>query len=762
MELRKSPLQPVYTGERMSTSIFCVYNLAKRVFLSSKVTVADTVSQPLKVLKDLVALDAESGLWLTPMHGRPTIPKLFPYDLAYLNDDFQVVEIVEVVPGIEFPPHRPEVTSAVVLPPETLRSTQTGLGDPLIVCAKEDIQERLAGAGHAIQDSIAKNGAASASPEKRVSTETNGDTRAASGAPGVETIVAGDPVCTGRIPPPPPPAPPTETPVAGPEIPAVSITEVLIEKPHAGERQVQGVVEHRAGLEDLFANWVDSPSAPPSWITQKARERESAAPSALDESFSYKASAGETTETHTNGHPKVGTPAPGQDGREPSSARPAAISSRVEQPQTAVPIMPPVKSVTPPVKSPTATRIPQGQPITTSTIGQYGIWHLSAPTAAPNTPLPGRTGQFPIKGSVGTNGGSNGASRTTEEKGDAPAAPLRNTPALPITASETVRAESVLEIQGEPKKLEEKTPPSFRTLGLPQNVELSALKPAPESMSKESHAQISSDWTEPAVADGESPIQSGEIIEPAKPGPANLATAIGDKNERTEAPGPSTRLQEPSPIPAPEKKVFASNSRPQGKVNPAWPTARDVPGAKLDRKNTSEQQDELAVTLPMPRLLKPGQGQKEKLKISIQRVEANGKHGKEAQGFGARLKRWLNPIPSSKSDRRRALRRYVPGMVAFYYTGGAPKPHEVADISMSGFYLLTEDRWVPETMIRMTLQKPCAKGERKQSITVLSRIIRRGSDGIAAEFVMQESLDSSSRDVLPSQATDRFALARFL
>ena len=101
-------------------------------------------------------------------------------------------------------------------------------------------------------------------------------------------------------------------------------------------------------------------------------------------------------------------------------------------------------------------------------------------------------------------------------------------------------------------------------------------------------------------------------------------------------------------------------------------------------------------------------------------------------------------------------------MVAHYYTGGAPRPHDIADISMTGFYVLTQDRWMPDTMIQMTLQKPCAKGERKQSISVLSKIVRRGTDGVAAEFVMAESLDPQSRDVLPSQATDRFALARFI
>ena len=101
-------------------------------------------------------------------------------------------------------------------------------------------------------------------------------------------------------------------------------------------------------------------------------------------------------------------------------------------------------------------------------------------------------------------------------------------------------------------------------------------------------------------------------------------------------------------------------------------------------------------------------------------------------------------------------------MVAHYFTGGAPRGHEIADISMTGMYLLTGDRWMPGTMIQMTIQKPCAQGERKQSMNVLSRIIRRGSDGVAIEFVMPDALSHIGHDIQPSQATDKFALARFL
>jgi hypothetical protein len=100
--------------------------------------------------------------------------------------------------------------------------------------------------------------------------------------------------------------------------------------------------------------------------------------------------------------------------------------------------------------------------------------------------------------------------------------------------------------------------------------------------------------------------------------------------------------------------------------------------------------------------------------------------------------------------------------VAYYWTGGSPKAHRVADISETGFYLVTEDRWVVETMIQMTLQKSGANGQRKVSMSVLTKVIRNGKDGVGTEFVMSESLDLHSREMLGARGTDRRILGRFL
>src|ERR1700761_689034 len=103
----------------MDSRVFCVYNLARRVFLSSKVVVADVVNQPLKVLNLLVSgpgLDAKSGLWLTPLDGDFAVPRVIPFDLIYLDANHRIAEIVEVTPSVKFPAHRRDFASALILP----------------------------------------------------------------------------------------------------------------------------------------------------------------------------------------------------------------------------------------------------------------------------------------------------------------------------------------------------------------------------------------------------------------------------------------------------------------------------------------------------------------------------------------------------------------------------------------------------------------------------------------------------------------------
>ena len=132
--------------EGMETRICCAYNLSRGCSISSSVTVADSVLEPLKVLKTMVglAIDAKSGLWLTPLLHTPTMTRLFPFDLVYLDADLRVIEEVELVPEASFPQFNREVTSALIVPLHTLAFTGTGKGDQLLICTQEELAIRLA------------------------------------------------------------------------------------------------------------------------------------------------------------------------------------------------------------------------------------------------------------------------------------------------------------------------------------------------------------------------------------------------------------------------------------------------------------------------------------------------------------------------------------------------------------------------------------------------------------------------------------------
>ncbi|MFZ0747213.1 MAG: hypothetical protein WAM85_22610 [Terracidiphilus sp.] len=118
-----------------------------------------------------------------------------------------------------------------------------------------------------------------------------------------------------------------------------------------------------------------------------------------------------------------------------------------------------------------------------------------------------------------------------------------------------------------------------------------------------------------------------------------------------------------------------------------------------------------------------------------------------------RFMRWLDadrtePPELGPTDRRRSRRHALPGLVAYYFTGGSPRAHKIGDISDTGFYLLTEERWIPETVMRMTLQRTGTKGDNpNDAITVISKVVRWGADGVGYEFVLSDAVEFTSEKV---------------
>jgi hypothetical protein len=115
------------------------------------------------------------------------------------------------------------------------------------------------------------------------------------------------------------------------------------------------------------------------------------------------------------------------------------------------------------------------------------------------------------------------------------------------------------------------------------------------------------------------------------------------------------------------------------------------------------------------------------------------------------LQRWWSPDP------RRAPRERAPGLAAYYWNGVAPKAHSVRDISETGLYVVTEERWYPGTLILMTLQNTQAGGEiAERSISVLSRAVRWGNDGVGLQFVLNEDQNKGTMDGVNKRELTRF------
>lgn len=124
-----------------------------------------------------------------------------------------------------------------------------------------------------------------------------------------------------------------------------------------------------------------------------------------------------------------------------------------------------------------------------------------------------------------------------------------------------------------------------------------------------------------------------------------------------------------------------------------------------------------------------------------------------------RVLRWLFP----EVNQRRAVRFSTPGLVAYYWTGGAPHSYQVGDISATGLFLLTKERWAPGTLIQMTLQKQDGRRDiRETSICVLSEVVRWGENGAGFNFILRDQENALEHGLLPTEAVDKKSVERFL
>ena len=111
---------------------------------------------------------------------------------------------------------------------------------------------------------------------------------------------------------------------------------------------------------------------------------------------------------------------------------------------------------------------------------------------------------------------------------------------------------------------------------------------------------------------------------------------------------------------------------------------------------------------------------------------------------------WLYPelelesVEKRQREHRRAPRVADPGLIGYYFSSGNSEPHPIRNFSVWGFYMVTEEKWLPGTIIRLTLQVVGTDGSNPgDALTVHARVVNWDKEGAGFEFVLPGFLEEN-------------------
>lgn len=117
---------------------------------------------------------------------------------------------------------------------------------------------------------------------------------------------------------------------------------------------------------------------------------------------------------------------------------------------------------------------------------------------------------------------------------------------------------------------------------------------------------------------------------------------------------------------------------------------------------------------------------------------------------------------------RRAERRTSPSLAAYHWKGALPRLNSIRDISSTGAFLLTQERWEPGEIVSLWLQRS-GPPEKENSFSVQAKAVRWDDQGVAVSFVLppgadlrlwQSPLKSASEQNEPEDILREFRVAQ--
>lgn len=133
------------------------------------------------------------------------------------------------------------------------------------------------------------------------------------------------------------------------------------------------------------------------------------------------------------------------------------------------------------------------------------------------------------------------------------------------------------------------------------------------------------------------------------------------------------------------------------------------------------------------------------------------------------LKNWFdkNFIEEPRAKQVRPERRTVPGLEAIHWTGSSPGLDIVRNISATGMYLVTRERWPEGEIHPIRLVYPELTDDSPENqVTIEARSVRWGEDGMGLSFILPEAMElwlwKTDGLVEPEDILSEFRIARTL
>jgi hypothetical protein len=110
------------------------------------------------------------------------------------------------------------------------------------------------------------------------------------------------------------------------------------------------------------------------------------------------------------------------------------------------------------------------------------------------------------------------------------------------------------------------------------------------------------------------------------------------------------------------------------------------------------------------------------------------------------LRHWVIRLLERQVERREAPRRMVAKLTAHYWEGTGASGHRVRDISESGAFICAAFKWMPGTILTMTLQlEGQVVGSGPLATTVVrAKVVREVPNGVGVQFLYADKAERQS------------------